>query len=47
MKELEERYIEERFRLICEDGYDNYNATKEAYRRVFRAEIQSDGQIDR
>jgi len=35
MKELEERYIEERQKLIKEDGYDFHSATKEAYRKVF------------
>jgi len=40
MKELEERYIEERLKLI-QEGCDAYDATKEAYRRVFSVQIQS------
>jgi len=40
MKELEEQYIEERYRLI-EEGFSPHDATKEAYRRIF-SEVRPD-----
>ena len=41
MKDLEERYIEERHRLIEEEGFSPHDATKEAYRKVF-SEVRPD-----
>ena len=41
MNELERQYIEERQKLIKE-GYDAYNATREAYKKIFDSEVQRD-----